>query len=1624
MLILLYSDTNYVMDGFSASYFSSACPNNCSRHGECDGVTGVCSCQPGFSSPDCSLPQCPGRCGVSAGWGDCVSSANTTRCRCNPGFVGDDCSLNIKNYVGNTWSMVSRQGPGRLRPRTLHAAAYDETRDILYVHGGFDLNTLVLDNLIMYNFTSNTWLSAREYQDRLHVNHDDVVDDSILEEPDVSENVIDIEDENLEKKTLKEIKSDKRSKKKIKFTKINSTTVSMQMIPIDSVNSTLSDLVRKRRMIPENMFQTEREFPGEDSFHPRLKGHKMVLIESGLLIFGGKSSDDFLSNQLWHYNFTSGLWTVKADQSRVQPTPVWLHCAVVISDYLYVFGGSAAGGRFVSDIFRINTLSLSQWEEVAVKAGKTLDVRLTGHSCVEFSQSLLVFGGLTTDMARFSKLSRKLYQFDTVESVWSEIKYPDTKAAPPELAFHTSVIIGHYMVVFGGYVHTHSRYEKCYENSLFFFNLNCYSWQSVENEHNPPRYNYPRHQGMFGHTAVVRKRSQLILAGGYQGSVTGDVLGYTVPSTLASLTVPCHLYGKQTACTSNPSCGWCGRTGQCLGRSEGERCPTALLTSACPGRCSSLTSCLSCSSQARAGCVWCVSRGECQADTSQDCPQLSSQLSWWDPVSSITSPALCASHDLRPGLTVSRLYNLNSSFPYSVSISNTSDILLSNQDKLGRQKDISVSLKGTIHPAYDESKPVRHLQTCLANGEGSLYLSVSPPLSAVQKILNISHVSSSIFKRSCETPKWLDGRLVYLFPQNAFHLKYQLRLHLLEQPRGFQETRVSLQEMETGKLFDWNHLEPWRAGDCESLLHCKQCIEDQLCGWCRHTRSCHLRSNSSQNSSLCPAYLITESEQCEDCADQISCHDCLTDPACAWLTTEVSCVRAGLFPPGEVTSQLSSCPSPCSDRTSCSSCLSQPGRCVWCHSQSSCLQFSVYTSEFQFGGCQHWSDLSSPGQEVEEKCDSCSHFSSCSDCLSRLGCGWCNGTCSSRASCPPHQQWRYFSCPDIDECSLGLDNCHPRASCLNTARAFQCSCMAGYEGDGVSCSKTCEPPCGEHGQCSGAPHFQCHCQLGWTGETCDTDCGCHQLSSCQAGPGLCDRCTANTAGPDCGRCAEGFVRDSSGACVSCRVFCHGHTRSCLSHSGSSDQVCLHCQNGTTGARCEQCLPGTFRTSSSLRDRCSPCYCNGHGDPQTCHPLTGLGCSCHNHTVTDLNTNTGCSTEECWKHQCARCEQYFLGDPRHGHHCYRAMMVNSDYCLDDEHSLPFQPDFCALHTPIIPGQVAFFAVQPKFMNVHIRVNVDMMEGEVDVILTSNSQLFIVESNQSSFLHNIRLDEQQFDLHLNPGEPEGSQPPLTGYPSIARLLSHSRGSFRSRRTKERVFSLRVSRAEGLSTFVSLHNPQEVLLVRNVQNRLIISIPELDHDLRSSKFYLLIYGSEAGKSDKIIGNIFFRQDQLHIDLFVFFSVFFSCFFLFLSFCVVAWKFKISVDTRSARRRQVAEMTIMAQRPFASQFVMIDRSEDPNTSRLFCSSSPATARKKGKKLWLGRQIIASEHPASSVHELLLPQQSSETFGVTAISVETTSDAKAAVTSLLVQMPGHQRRLQVGSVLTTAAAATAAINK
>lgn len=95
MLILLYSDTNYVLDGFRAEYSISNCPGNCSGHGQC--VAHTCICESDWGGRDCGRELCPDGCGALMRRGRCVLG----QCQCNPGFSGQACSLYRGDPTGN-----------------------------------------------------------------------------------------------------------------------------------------------------------------------------------------------------------------------------------------------------------------------------------------------------------------------------------------------------------------------------------------------------------------------------------------------------------------------------------------------------------------------------------------------------------------------------------------------------------------------------------------------------------------------------------------------------------------------------------------------------------------------------------------------------------------------------------------------------------------------------------------------------------------------------------------------------------------------------------------------------------------------------------------------------------------------------------------------------------------------------------------------------------------------------------------------------------------------------------------------------------------------------------------------------------------------------------------------------------------------------------------------------------------------------------------------------------------------------------------------------------------------------------------------------------------------------------
>lgn len=212
-------------------------------------------------------------------------------------------------------------------------------------------------------------------------------------------------------------------------------------------------------------------------------------------------------------------------------------------------------------------------------------------------------------------------------------------------------------------------------------------------------------------------------------------------------------------------------------------------------------------------------------------------------------------------------------------------------------------------------------------------------------------------------------------------------------------------------------------------------------------------------------------------------------------------------------------------------------------------------------------------------------------------------------------------------------------------------------------------------------------------------------------------------------------------------------------------------------------------------------------------------------------------------------------------------------------------------PLYPGQTVFVAVNPRYMNVDIRVIVDVTQGAVDLYMSPNDSAFVVSVNSTTGAHTVEMDPSYY------------KQPYRKTPTFDDQMPEKRRLTLYFDKTEYTFADYI--AKDLATYVTVDRRNIVLRVRKLRNRLVLTLPQNIHDLTHTKFYIIIRARHTEDGAAGFGVVFFRQDQLHIDLFVFFSVFFSCFFLFLAACVVAWKAKQAADVRRARRRHVVEVS-----------------------------------------------------------------------------------------------------------------------
>nr|XP_014339547.1 PREDICTED: multiple epidermal growth factor-like domains protein 8 [Latimeria chalumnae] len=129
MLLHLFSDANYNLLRFNATYVFSLCPLACSGNRVCE-TLGHCTCSTGWHGDSCNIRDCSSYCVLH---GVCIEE--TQRCQCDMGFVGHSRNLSLNNNQGaGNWYEVSASDP-KFAAWTAAAGAFLNSTNAFYIFG-------------------------------------------------------------------------------------------------------------------------------------------------------------------------------------------------------------------------------------------------------------------------------------------------------------------------------------------------------------------------------------------------------------------------------------------------------------------------------------------------------------------------------------------------------------------------------------------------------------------------------------------------------------------------------------------------------------------------------------------------------------------------------------------------------------------------------------------------------------------------------------------------------------------------------------------------------------------------------------------------------------------------------------------------------------------------------------------------------------------------------------------------------------------------------------------------------------------------------------------------------------------------------------------------------------------------------------------------------------------------------------------------------------------------------------------------------------------------------------------------------------------------------------------------
>jgi len=234
--------------------------------------------------------------------------------------------------------------------------------------------------------------------------------------------------------------------------------------------------------------------------HKRVAHATAVVGESIILVAGRYDGEDV--NDVWSFNTRTNTWTHHHTTGEEIPTMSY-HAATSLGKDVYVFGGCHGHDR-LNVVYKLDTEKY-HWEKLTTKSDAVPTPR-GGPGLVSVAGSVYVYAGY-----QGKEELDDLWRFDLQSHEWTKIV--GQGEAPPARSVHTTNLIGHTIVVYGGECAPSALGHLgagAYLGDTYLYDIPSNHWTKLDHGDAPGARGWQA-------SASVEASNAVVLSGGFNG---------------------------------------------------------------------------------------------------------------------------------------------------------------------------------------------------------------------------------------------------------------------------------------------------------------------------------------------------------------------------------------------------------------------------------------------------------------------------------------------------------------------------------------------------------------------------------------------------------------------------------------------------------------------------------------------------------------------------------------------------------------------------------------------------------------------------------------------------------------------------------------------------------------------------------------------------------------------------------------------------------------------------------------------------------------------------------------------------------------------------------------------------